>query len=266
MIVIKGAGDIATGIALRLFRSGYRFVMTDLPEPTAIRRTVAFSEAVRLGSVTVENVTAVRCDDPKAMASALACDSIPVLTIGSELLDDMLRSADAVIDARLAKINIDTRLGEAKTVIGIGPGFTAGSDCHAVVETQRGHYLGRVLYSGSAAPNTGIPGIIGGYGEERVLRAPCEGVFSPLKKIGDSVSAGEAVATVNGVPMCTRIPGMLRGLLPEGTRVTAGMKSGDVDPRGVLEHCYCASDKALSIGGGVLEALLHFGVLPSRPE
>ena len=141
-------------------------------------------------------------------------------------------------------------------VIGVGPGFTAGEDCHAVVETMRGHYLGRAIYEGSAPPNTGSPGLIGGFAGERVLRAPADGVFHQLLDIGAQVKMGDIAAEVGGVPMVCTLDGVLRGILPEGTPVHKGMKSGDIDPRCSMEHCYCASDKALAVGGGVLEALL----------
>ena len=266
MILIKGAGDIASGIAVRLFRCGYDLVMTDLPEPTSIRRTVCFSEAVRLGSATVEHITAHKATDISEMRTILHAGQIPVIPVTPSGIPDFSGMFSAVIDARLAKYNIDTAIDEAKTVIGIGPGFTAGQDCHAVIETKRGHYLGRVYYSGRAAENTGIPGIIGGFGEERVLRAPCEGVFHAVKKIGDPVSAGDTVATVNGAPVTARISGLIRGLLPDGIRVTLNMKSGDIDPRSDADYCDYVSDKALAVGGGVLEALLHFGEYPVNRE
>lgn len=265
MILIKGAGDIASGIAIRLFRSGYHVIMNDLPEPSAIRRTVAFSEAIRLGRTTVEHITAVRSDTVSEVFSAIEKGFIPVYPINSEITEVLLSQSDAVIDARLAKINLDTAINDAKAVIGVGPGFTAGQDCHAVIETKRGHFLGRAYYAGKAAENTGIPGIIGGYGEERVLRAPCEGVFQSVKNIGDTVVPGDTVAIVNGVPMKARIPGMIRGLLPDGFHALEGMKSGDVDPRGEADFCDYSSDKALSVAGGVLEALLRFRVFPDFP-
>lgn len=264
MIFIKGAGDIASGIAMRLYKAGYRLVMNDLSEPSAIRRTVAFSEAIYKGSTTVEHITAVRTDDLFSYDSALAHDCIPVIPISNELCTTVLRSADAIVDARLAKINIDTTIDEADVVIGVGPGFLAGTDCHAVIETQRGHYLGRTYYYGKAANNTGIPGIIGGYGEERVMRAPCDGIFRSVKSIGDVVIKNEVVAYVGNIPMMARIPGLIRGLLPDGFKVIKGMKSGDVDPRNEPDFCDCVSDKALAIAGGVLEALLHFNVFPDN--
>ena len=165
---------------------------------------------------------------------------------------------DAVVDAILAKRNLGTTMDMAPIVVAAGPGFTAGADCHAVVETMRGHYLGRVIYEGSALPNTNIPGLIGGYAGERVLRAPADGVFEGAKRIGDRVEAGDVAGYVDGAPMACTIGGVLRGLLADGVPVTKGMKSGDVDPRCEEAHCRCASDKALAVGGGVLEAILHF--------
>ena len=166
------------------------------------------------------------------------------------------------MDAILAKRNLGTKISDAAVVIGVGPGFTAGEDCHAVVEPMRGHYLGRVIREGSAIPNTGIPGLIGGFAGERVLRAPADGVFHQLLDIGAQVKMGDIAATVDGQPMACTLDGVLRGILAEGTPVHKGMKAGDIDPRCKIEHCYCASDKALAVGGGVLEAILDLtGVL-----
>lgn len=260
-VLIRGAGDIATGIALRLHRSGYRIIMTDLPQPTSIRRTVCFSEAIRLGRVRVEDVEAVRAASAQ-YALALAASGVIAVLPDPECAMLPALGPSAVVDAILAKRNLGTALDNAPVVIGVGPGFTAGEDCHAAVETMRGHTLGRVLYSGTPIPNTGIPGLIGGYGAERVLRAPAEGVFEPKMEIGRLVKKGEVAAVVNGVPMLCTIDGCLRGLLQGGLTVAEGMKCGDIDPRCKPEHCLQASDKALSVGGGVLEALLHFGCLP----
>lgn len=256
LTLIRGAGDIATGIALRLRRSGIKIVMTDLPRPTAIRRTVAFSEAIVRGEATVEDVTArfaMNADEARAL---LAQGVVPVLADP----DCACRAAlcpDALVDAILAKRNLGTRITDAPVVIGVGPGFTAGEDCHAVVETMRGHTLGRVIYSGSALPNTNIPGLIGGFAGERVLRAPADGEFRPAHKIGDLVKAGDIAGYAAGEPMVCTIDGVLRGLIADGVPVCKGMKSGDVDPRGKVENCYTSSDKALAVGGGVLEAILH---------
>lgn len=255
LVVIRGAGDIATGIALRLWRAKLRVVMTDLPRPTAIRRTVCFSQAISLGEAKVEDVTAYRAETPDEALTLLARGSIPVLADPSGACIPVLRP-DAVVDAILAKKNLGTKLTDAPVVIGVGPGFTAGEDCHAVVETIRGHYLGRAIYHGSAQPNTGVPGLIGGFSGERVLRAPADGVFHPLLDIGTQVNEGDVAARVDGTPMVCTLTGVLRGILPEGTPVHRGMKAGDIDPRCELAHCFCASDKALAVGGGVLEAIL----------
>ena len=262
LTVIRGAGDLASGIALRLRRAGLQVVMTDLPHPTAIRRTVAFSEALRTGGpAAVEEVTAVPAGSAAEVPAALAAGQIPVLADPEGRCIPLL-GPEAVVDAILAKRNLGTRITDAPAVIGVGPGFTAGVDCHAVVETMRGHTLGRVYYRGSALPNTGVPGLIGGFAGERVLRAPAAGVFHPLLEIGAQVRAGDVAATVAGVPMTCTLDGVLRGILPEGTAVRPGMKAGDIDPRCRPEHCWTVSDKALAVGGGVLEAILRLtGVL-----
>lgn len=257
LTLIRGAGDIATGIALRLYRSGISVVMTDLPRPTAIRRTVAFSEAIVRGETVVEDVTARLAHDAEEARTLLAQGIVPVLADPDCTCRTALRP-DALVDAILAKRNLGTTITDAPVVIGVGPGFTAGEDCHAVVETMRGHTLGRVIYSGSALPNTAIPGLIGGFAGERVLRAPADGVFRSARKIGDLVAAGDVAGYVGDEPMRCTIDGVLRGLLADGIPVRKGMKSGDVDPRGAVENCYTASDKALAVGGGALEALLHF--------
>lgn len=265
LVVIRGAGDIATGIALRLYRAGVQIVMTDLPQPTSIRRTVCFSEAIRLGRVQVEGVWA-QCVQTAQEAAALAKTGEIAVLADPEAKCVAALHPDGMVDAILAKKNLGTRITDAPVVIAVGPGFTAGADCHAAVETMRGHTLGRVLYRGSPMPNTGIPGVIGGYAAERVLRAPAAGVFEPCKEIGAQVRAGEVAATVNGVPMLCTIDGCLRGILQAGVPVFEGMKCGDIDPRCKPEHCLCASDKALAIGGGVLEALLHFTHAIERRE
>ena len=260
-VIIRGAGDIATGIALRLHRAGFQIIMTDLPQPTSIRRTVCFSEALRLGEVLVEDVRARRTDSAREALDIAGAGEIAVVADPTCALLPELYPA-ALVDAILAKRNLGTSRDMAPVVIGVGPGFTAGEDCHAAVETMRGHTLGRVLYRGTPIPNTGIPGIVGGYGLERVLRAPAAGVFEPKMEIGQMVKAGQVAALVGGVPMRCTIDGCLRGLLQGGLTVPQGMKCGDIDPRGQQANCFTASDKATAIGGGVLEALLHFGCLP----
>lgn len=255
LVVIRGGGDIATGIALRLYRSGMEVVLCEREQPTAIRRTVAFSEAVRLGETEVEGVAARRAE-LEEIPELLELGIVPVL-VDPEAELALALAPDALVDAILAKRNLGTTADMAPAVVAVGPGFTAGEDCHAVVETMRGHYLGRVLYEGSALPNTNVPGLIGGYAGERVLRAPADGVFQGALAIGDRVEAGDVAGYVDGVPMACTIGGVLRGLLADGVRVHRGMKSGDVDPRCEADHCWLVSDKALAVGGGVLEAVLR---------
>lgn len=255
MVFIRGAGDLASGIALRLWRCGFQVVMTDLEQPTAIRRTVAFSECLLTGQVTVEGVTAQKATDAAHAKDLLTHGILPVLADPDAICRQELAPM-VVVDAILAKKNRGTTMDDALAVIAVGPGFTAGVDCHGVVESMRGHTLGRVYYQGSALPNTGMPGLIGGFSGERVLRAPTDGSFTPLCAIGDQVEEGDVVATVEGQPMYATLTGTLRGILPQGTPVHKGMKAGDIDPRCQRSHCYTASDKALAIAGGVLEAIL----------
>jgi len=257
LILIRGAGDLASGIALRLFRSGFSVVMTDLPHPTSIRRTVSFSEAIVRGETTVEDVMATRAESAAEALKLLNDGVIPVLADPECACRTELKP-HVVVDAILAKRNLGTKISDAPIVIGVGPGFTVGEDCHAVVETMRGHTLGRVIYEGSALPNTNIPGLIGGFAGERVLRAPADGTFRSVASIGHIIKEGDTVGYVGDTPMKCTLSGVLRGLIADGTMVHKGMKSGDVDPRGDVSYCQTASDKALAIGGGVLEAILHF--------
>ena len=257
LVLIRGAGDLASGIALRLHHAKMQVVMTDLPRPTAIRRTVCFSQAILFDTMTVEDVTAKFAPSVEAVPEILAQGCIPVLA-DPECACLQALKPDVVVDAILAKRNLGTKITDAPCVIGVGPGFTVGVDCHAAVETMRGHTLGRVITEGSPLPNTNIPGLIGGFAGERVLRAPAEGIFKQILQIGDSVKMGDVAGTVNGEPMLCQIDGMLRGILADGTPVHKGMKAGDVDPRGEQSYCYLVSDKALSIGGGVLEAILRY--------
>ena len=255
LVVIRGAGDIASGIALRLRRAGMQVVMCDLAVPTSIRRTVCFSEAIRLGEVRVEDVRGVLCENVEMARAATAAGDVAVLVDpDASCVRDL--APDALVDAILAKRNLGTTRDVAPVVIGVGPGFTAREDCDAAVETMRGHYLGRVYYEGSPIPNTAVPGLIGGYAGERVMRAPADGVFEPCVEIGAQVKAGDVCATVAGEPMRATIDGVVRGLLQAGVPVRAGMKSGDVDPRCHPEYIESSSDKALAVSGGVLEAIL----------
>ena len=254
--LIRGAGDLASGIALRLWHSGFDVVMTEIAHPTCIRRTVSFPEAVVNGRADVEDVSAQRAENITHARELLKRNILPVF-VDPECDCRHGLQPDILIDAILAKRNLGTRITDAPIVIGVGPGFTAGVDCHAVIETMRGHTLGRVIYDGATLPNTNIPGRIGGFAGERVLRAPDSGVFRGTRKIGDMVEAGDIVGYVGDEAMTCTIGGVLRGLLADGAATHKGMKAGDVDPRGEKSYCYTVSDKALAVAGGVLEAALR---------
>jgi len=254
-IVIKGAGDLASGVAARLWRSGFPVIMTEIEQPLTVRRTVSFSDAVYEEETTVEGIRARRVDKASQALEAIAAGVIPVCVDPEATIVGQI-DPYAVIDAIMAKRNVGTRISDAPFVVGLGPGFTAGQDVHAVVETKRGHTLGRVIWQGEAIPNTGIPGEIKGIGEKRVIRAPAEGVFRGICKIGTHVEEDDIVGYAGDTPVRAPIPGMLRGLLHDDVFVAQGLKSGDVDPRDIEESCWTISDKALAIGGGVLEAVL----------
>lgn len=264
LAIIRGAGDIATAIALRLWRCGISVVMTEIEQPLTVRRTVAFSEAVRLGQTQVEGVLAIRVRDVVQAKEVLERkNAIPVLIDPDCRCIELM--PDVVVDAILAKRNLGTSMDMASVVVGVGPGFTAGKDCHAVVETMRGHTLGRTYYEGSALPNTAVPGLVGGFAGERVLRAPADGLFRGVCAIGDHVEEGQVVAYVGDAPVVAMLTGVLRGLIADGVRVSKGLKCGDVDPRGDACYCRLVSDKGLSVAGGVLEAILCLsGILGNR--
>jgi xanthine dehydrogenase accessory factor len=255
VILIKGAGEMATGVAHRLFRSGFRLCLTEIAEPLAVRRGVSFCEAVFEKEKAVEGVTARLVQGKDAILRAWGEGWIPVVIDPVAAIGRSIHP-HVIIDAILAKKNTGTSMTEAPLVIGLGPGFRAGGDVHLVVETNRGHNLGRVIERGEAEPDTGIPGDIRGYTTERVLRAPAQGRIRTKKQIGDSVEAGEEVAEIDGMPIRTKISGVLRGILRDGTHVQEKMKTGDIDPRGARESCFTISEKARAIGGGVLEAIL----------
>ncbi len=256
LILIKGAGDLASGVAHRFHQCGIQIVMTDIAQPTTVRCTVAFSRAVYGGSAEIEGVTARLAGNAKDAMKVVQSGEIAVIVDpAAKILKEL--PFDAVIDAVIAKSNLGTTIQDAPVVVALGPGFTAGVDCHAVVETKRGHNLGRVFYEGSAAPNTGVPGNIGGFTTERIIRAPQDGLFTPIRQIGDLVKKGDPVAEVDGASVFALLDGVVRGMLPAGTPVVRGMKSGDIDPRGIPEYCRTISDKARAIGGGALEAVLY---------
>ena len=271
LIVVRGAGDLATGTIHRLKKAGFRLLVLEAEHPAAIRRQVALSEAVYAGSARVEDVGAVRMDVDLAekknrkellepeMERIWKKDGVPVLVDPAGLSIAALRPA-VVVDAILAKKNLGTTKEMAPLVIALGPGFTAGEDVDVVIETKRGHNLGRVIRSGSAVPNTGIPGIIGGYGKERVMHAQAEGILRNAASIGDIVEARAVIAeieTENGtVPVEASFSGLLRGLIRDGYPVTKGFKIADIDPRKEeLQNCFTISDKARCIAGSVLEVI-----------
>lgn len=258
LVLVKGAGDLATGAAHKLHRCGFKVVMTEIPQPTVIRRTVSFAEAVYEGVQVVDGATARLVKSEVDAKAVLENSEIPVL-IDPTAERSLRLKPDVVVDAVIAKQNTGTRIDDAPLVIALGPGFKAGQDAHAVVETQRGHDLGKVILDGCALPNTSVPGMIGGYARERLVRAPADGVFEPTAEIGSHVTQGQIVGYVGCNPVKVEIPGVLRGLLRDGLRVSKGMKIGDVDPRDHVEHCYSISDKARCIAGGVLEAVLWLG-------
>jgi xanthine dehydrogenase accessory factor len=257
LVIVRGAGDLATGVILRLANAGYQVIALETDKPTVIRCTVSLAQAMFDQTMTVENTTAVRCDAIGQVFAILKEGKIPILADPEGAAIEKLKPI-CVVDAILAKRNLGTKITDAPLVMGLGPGFTAGKDCHVVIETKRGHSLGRIITEGCAIPDSGIPGIIGGYGAERVIRSPGEGIFHSDKKLGDIVKAGDCIATVDGQTIFATIDGMLRGLLNNGLAVTKGFKVADIDPRGKAAEFTTSSDKAKAIGGGVLEALDHF--------
>jgi xanthine dehydrogenase accessory factor len=260
-ILIRGGGDLATGVAIRLYRSGFPVALTELPRPLMVRRTVSFGEAVNDGRAEVEGVSATLVDSVEEALRRLdgrGLDrAIPVLVDPEARCRSVLRPL-VIVDAIMAKRNTGTSLSDAPFVVALGPGFTAGQDCHAVIETNRGHCLGRVIHEGMAERDTGIPGEIGGKSAERLLRAPIAGTIEDRAEIGQRVVRGQVVAEVAGQEVRAQIDGVLRGLVRSGIYVSAGLKIGDVDPRADPSHCYLVSDKSLAIGGGVLEAVMGF--------
>ena len=261
--MLRGGGDLASGVALRLQRAGLRVVITELAQPLVVRRLVSFAEAVYNGQTRVEEVLARRVETP--------VQALPVLDQGeiAVLVDPPADSRHyfqplVLIDGRMAKRPSELDRQAAPLVIGLGPGFMAGQDCHAVVETQRGHLLGRVIWLGASQPDTGIPETVGERGQERVLRAPADGPLVAQAEIGDRLETGQVVAEVGGKMVKAPFDGVLRGLVHPGLVVWRGQKIGDVDPRNNPEYCRLVSDKALAVGGGVLEAILTYPELRRR--
>ena len=256
IVLIRGGGEMATGIAHRLHRCHMRVLITAITMPTSVRRNVAFAEAVYKGAHTVEGVEAVRAASCDEAYMAWKRNQIPVFVDPEASIREILKPV-VIVDAIMAKKNGVARLTDAPVVIGVGPGFTAGFNVHAVVESNRGHHLGRVIWDGAAETDTGIPASVDGYTASRVLRAPRSGTFNALRAIGDVIATGEPVAHVNGELIKAEISGQIRGLLRNGIQVQQGSKAGDIDPRGERGYCDSISDKSRAIAGGVLEAVLH---------
>jgi xanthine dehydrogenase accessory factor len=261
LVVIRGAGDLGTGVAIRLWRSGFDVVMLESSAPLAVRRTVAFSEAVYEGESCVEGVRGVLVKSTDGVMPEIESQGVPVLVdpgATSLTLNRGPISPFALVDATLAKRNLGTSIDMADVVIGLGPGFTAGHDVKAVVETNRGPDLGRIIWEGSGEPNTGVPAAVMGRAQDRVVRSPVAGTVRNLLQIGDFVEQGQTICMVDGQPVVAAFRSLVRGLIRDGTGVPAGLKIGDIDPRLDRSLCFRVSDKSLAIAGGVLEAILSY--------
>jgi len=255
-VLIRGGGDLASGVAWRLHHCGFRVLVTEIEKPMAVRRKVSFCEAVYDRTTRVEGVTGVLVKKPDEAGEIWDRGEIPVIVDPLCQFREVI-APSVLIDAILAKKNMGTSIKDAPLVIALGPGFEAGVDAHFVVETNRGHRLGRLLSSGMAEPDTGVPGTVMGQSSARVLRAPADGAWENQRDIGDIVQKGEHVGTVKGVEVKAAIDGLLRGLIHPGVDVTKGLKIGDIDPRPIRENCFTISEKALAIAGGVLEGILR---------
>jgi xanthine dehydrogenase accessory factor len=254
-ILIRGGGDLATGVAYRLHHSGFSVAVAEVARPLAVRRLVSLAEAIYSGTVDIEGLHGVYVEGPEAVWVSLEADEVPVVVDPEASL---LLSGEwaAMIDGRMRKLPPDLSKSAAPMVIGLGPGFSAGEDCHAVVETNRGHHMGRVYWHGSAEADTGLPEPVQGYDHERVLRSPADGDLKSAMSLGEPVHRRDLVARVDGQRVEAPFDGVLRGLIHDDLPVHKGMKIGDLDPRGEPSYCYQISDKSLAVGGGVLEALL----------
>lgn len=257
VIAIKGAGEMATGVAWRLFQANFkRIFMMENEAPLAVRRQVSFCEAIHDGTAIVEGVEAQRISHVDGVFAAWEKNCIPILVDPGWTAIQAL-GPQVVIDAIIAKKNLGTHLAEAPLVLGLGPGFEAGKDVHMALETNRGHNLGRIILQGCPEPDTGTPGNISGYTRERVLRSPVPGLFISDLAIGSQVTTNQVIGKVDNVPVLARIDGILRGLIRSHTRVAGLQKIGDIDPRGNRDYCNTISEKARAIGGSVLEAVLR---------
>lgn len=268
LIIVRGGGDIATGTIYKLYKCGFPVLVLEIAAPSAIRRNVAFSEAVYQGSQQVEDVTCVLAKDTAEACSLLEQGKLVMLVDPDGTCISELKPM-AVVDGILAKKNLGTTTAMAPITVALGPGFEAGKDVNAVVETMRGHSLGRVIYDGMAIPDTGAPGAISGYTKERVIHSPAAGIMKNVSKVTDTVEQGQVIAVIENeegsVPVYATIDGLLRGLIRDGYPVTEGFKIADIDPR-IKEYnnCFTISDKARCIAGGVLEAILHLKMAGDR--
>lgn len=257
LIVIKGAGDLATGIAWRLHRSGFKVCCTDIAQPTTVRCTIAFSRAVYEGEATVMGLTGVLAKDAEDARRIITEGKVPVL-VDPDYVEARKLNPDVLVDAIIAKKNLNTKITDAPLVVGVGPGFTAHENCHFCVESNRGHDMGRTIYDGSPEPDTATPGNVGGFAQERIIRATADGIWHPVVKITDVVEKGDLVAYAGETPVYANMSGIVRGMMPEGTPTKKGLKSGDIDARCKVEHCFTSTDKANAIAGGIMEGIFYY--------
>lgn len=259
IVVVRGGGDIASGTIHTLFQCGFKVMVLEAGQPTTIRRQAAFSEAIYQGEAVVEGVLARHVDTQEEVIACWTAGVIPMVQDEEGDWIDVIR-ANVIVDAILAKQNLGTKISMADCVIGLGPGFNAGVDVHVVIETMRGHELGRMITCGSALKNTGVPGKIGGFDKERVIHSPAMGIMKNVARIGDLVKSGDLIARIDETPVYAAIDGVLRGLLREGLFVPPGFKIADIDPRiEEKNHCFTISDKARTIAGSVLQAIIMYG-------
>lgn len=266
VVIVRGGGDVASGTIQKLHRSGFKVLVLEVENPTCIRRKVSFSEAIYDKYVIIEDIKAVYINNSEEIKECWQKDEIPVAVDPKGKYIDLLKP-EIVVDGILAKKNLGTNMNMAHITVALGPGFKAKEDVNVVIETNRGHNLGRLIFNGSASENTGIPGNIEGYSKERVIYSPCAGSIKNVREIGDIVKAGEVIAYVDNFEVKATIDGVLRGILRNNSKVSQGLKIADIDPRlSEVENCYKISDKARNIGGGALEAILYMRNLMNRDK
>ncbi|WP_425448766.1 selenium-dependent molybdenum cofactor biosynthesis protein YqeB [Dethiothermospora halolimnae] len=256
IVIVRGGGDIATGVIQKLHRSGFKVLVLEIEKPLVIRRTVSIAQGIFDGEIIIEDIKGVKVDNVAEIKEEWDKNNIPIIIDRNCSIIDKIKPR-VLVDAIMAKKNIGTTKTMADITIGLGPGFKAGEDVDVVIESNRGHDLGRLIFDGYAEKNTGIPGKIMGYTKERVIKSPATGIIKHISSIGDNVKKGEVIAKVGEEPVYSKLDGTLRGLIMEGLYVSEGLKIADVDPRGIKKHCYSISEKARAIGGGVLEAILY---------